>query len=165
MEIYVMIEKKKNRGRVEKILPRKIVAASISGSIFAVIFGFVFHSLGEESSQGYLVSAITVIPFYMMYSFPVILIYGVCTSIISDKFGEFISKENKRTEWVVSAILHILFGLILKWISLGASFLFFITDRLLRRRKPHYLWAQALKSLCIPIGIWLVCMCLIWVGF
>jgi hypothetical protein len=165
MEIYVMIDKKKNRGRVNEILPRKIIAASISGSIFTIILGFVFNTLGESNSQGYLVSAITIIPFYMMYSFPVILIYGVSTSMISDKIGEFISKQNKKTEWVVSAGLHILFGSILKWVSFGASVLFFITDRLLRRRKPHYPWGQALKSLCIPIGIWLVCMGMVWAVF
>lgn len=165
MEIYVMIDKKKNRGRVNEILPRKIIAASISGSFFAVIFGFIFNTIGEGGSQGYLVSAMTSIPFYMMYSFPVILIYGVSTSMVSDKIGEILSKQNKKTEWVISAGFHILFGLILKWVSLGASFLFFITDRLLRRRKPYYTWGHALKSLCIPIGVWLVCMGMIWAFF
>lgn len=160
-----MIDKKKNRGRVTEILPRKIIAASISGSIFAVIFGFIFNTLGEGGSRGYLVSAITSIPFYMMYSFPVILVYGVSTSMVSDKISEIISKKNKKTEWVVSGILHILFGCILKWISLGASVLFFITDRILRRRKPHYPWGQAMKSLCIPIAVWLVCMGMVWAGF
>ena len=147
------------------ILPRKIIAASISGSIFGIMLGFVFNTLGEGGSQGYLVSAITSIPFYMMYSFPVILVYGVSTSMVSDKIGEIISRQNTKTEWVVSAILHILFGLILKWISLVASVLFFITDRVLKRRKIQYSWGQALKSLCMPIGIWLVCMGIIWAGF
>lgn len=165
MEIYVTIDIKIKRGSVKGILSRKIVAASISGSIFAIIFGFVFNSLGEGNSQAYLVSTITSIPFYLMYSFPVILVYGVSTSMISDRIGEFISKQNKKTEWVISAGLHILFGSILKWISFGASVLFFITDRLLRRRKPHYPWGQALKSLCIPIGIWLVCMGMVWAVF
>lgn len=165
MEIYVTIEVKIKRGSVKGILSRKIVAASISGSIFAIIFGFVFNSLGEGNSQSYLVSTITSIPFYMMYSFPVILVYGVSTSMISDSIGESISKQDKMTEWVVSAILHILFGLILKWFSLLAAVLFFITDRALRRRQHHYPWKEALKSLCIPIGIWLVCMGMVWAGF
>lgn len=164
MEIYVTIDVKIKRGSVEGILSRKIVAASISGSIFAIIFGFVFNSLGEGNSQANLVSTITSIPFYMMYSFPVILVYGVSTSMISDRIGEFFSKQDKMTEWMVSAILHILFGLILKWVSLFAAVLFFITDRTLRR-KPHYRWGEALKSLCIPIGIWLVCMGLVWAVF
>ncbi len=165
MEIYVTIDIKIKRGSVKGILPRKIVAASLSGSIFAIIFGLIFLSLGEGNSQTYLVSAITSIPFYMMYSFPVILVYGVSTSMISDKLGEIISKQNQKTEWMVSAILHILFGLILRWVSLGVAVLFFITDRFLRRRKPFYTWGEALKSLCIPIGIWLGCMGLVWAGF
>ncbi|MEK3886328.1 hypothetical protein [Bacillus sp. FSL K6-3431] len=100
----------------------------------------------------------------MMYSFPVILVYGVTTSIISDKVGEFISiKSNvKVAEVVVSGALHVVFGLILFWVSLGASILFFITDRVLKRGNKNYTWLDSIKSFFIPVLAWLVFMGIIW---
>lgn len=99
MEIYVTIEVKIKRGSVKGILSRKIVAASISGSIFAIIFGFVFNSLGEGNSQSYLVSTITSIPFYMMYSFPVILVYGVSTSMFVYTYWNMVSMYGAGLGW------------------------------------------------------------------
>ncbi|MGL4523667.1 MAG: hypothetical protein ACRCWQ_14055, partial [Bacilli bacterium] len=71
-----------------------------------------------------------------MYSFPAILVYGVLTSIISDRVSQFVLKKlkNEKYEIVISAILHAVFGLILLVYSLGASLLFFITDRVLQKK-------------------------------
>lgn len=82
------------------------------------------------------------------------------TSIISDKVGEFIAAkaEENKLELMVSGALHIFFGLILFWISLGASILFFITDRIIRKRNIKYQWMQAIKSLMIPLLTFLICM-------
>jgi succinate dehydrogenase/fumarate reductase cytochrome b subunit len=100
----------------------------------------------------------------MIYSFPAILIYGVFTSIISDKVGEFIASKvkEKKVEHIVSGILHIIFGLILFWVSLGASILFFITDRILGSRNKQYKWLEAFKSLAIPVLTWLIFMGIVW---
>lgn len=150
------------------MLPRKIISASISGTFFAIILGLTLPNFfGDEnmgSIQSYLYSAISIIPIYMMYSLPTILIYGILTSVISDKIGEFISikMENKRTELIISGALHILFGLILLWFSLGASILFFITDRTLRSHNKKYEWLGAIKSLAIPVLTWLICMGIVW---
>lgn len=95
-----------------------------------------------------------------MYSFPVILIYGVLASIISDKVSQFISTKmkNGKSEIFFSGILHAVFGLILLLYSLGASMLFFITDRVLQKQNKDYKPLQAIKSLAIPFAVWLIFM-------
>lgn len=149
------------------ILSRKIISASISGTLFTVLLGFIWtNPFGDNitSIQNYLFSVISVTPIYMMYSMPVIMIYGILTSIISDKIGEFISIKAKETkaEIFVSGALHIVFGLVLFWISIGASLLFFITDRLLKSRNKKYEWLEAIKSLAIPLLTWLILMGIVW---
>src|SRR5699024_4343588 len=97
-------------------------------------------------------------PVYLMYSFPVILIYGTATSTISDYLSRLILKDtNKKIRMYISLILHVLFGLVLLWYSLIASLLFFITDYILSR-KAIYKWMLALKSLIIPILVWIIFM-------
>ncbi|TDL64808.1 hypothetical protein E2R56_25985 [Rhodococcus qingshengii] len=153
---------------MKTILPRKIISASVSGTIFAIILGLTqpdpFGEINLSSIQNYLLSTSTIIPIYMMYSFPAILIYGVFTSIISDKVGDFIAikVKEKNVELIVSGALHIIFGLILFWVSLGASILFFITDRILGSRYKKYKWLEAIKSLAIPVLTWLIFMGIVW---
>ncbi|MFS0639241.1 hypothetical protein AB1K84_25545 [Mesobacillus foraminis] len=150
------------------ILTRKIIAASISSTVFAIFLGFVLpNPFGDgniSSFPNYLLSSVTIIPVYMVYSFPAIMIYGVVTSIISDKVGEFISvkAQEKKAELIVSGALHIVFGLILFWFSLGASILFFITDRIMKIRNNKYKWMDSIKSLAIPLLTWLICMGFVW---
>lgn len=140
------------------ILARKIISASVSGALFAILFGLIYS---DPFGATEFVSSV---PIYMLYSFPAILFYGVITSIISDKIGEFLSIKsgNAKAEIIVSGALHIVFGLVLLWISLGASILFFMTDRVLRRRNKTYTWLEAIKSLAIPLLVWLIFMGIIW---
>ena len=100
-----------------------------------------------------------------MYSFPFILVYGVLVSIISDKVGEFISRkiEKEKIEIIISGFLHFVFGLILLLYSLGASMLFFITDKILQKNNKEYKWFQAVKSLAIPLSVWLIFMGIVWI--
>ncbi|WP_286166243.1 hypothetical protein [Bacillus sp. E(2018)] len=101
----------------------------------------------------------------MMYSFPVILTYGVLTSVISEKIGVFISikSANKNAELIISGALHTIFGLILLVFSLGAAVLYFITDRILKRRNKKIKWYDALISLSIPFLTWIVTMGTVWI--
>ncbi|MBO0960892.1 hypothetical protein J1P26_14405 [Neobacillus sp. MM2021_6] len=151
-----------------EILPRKIISASVSATIFAIILGLInpnpFGDISVSSIYKYLFSSISIIPIYIMYSFPAILIYGVITSIISDKVGEFISIKTKvkKAEIIVSVVLHMVFGLILFWLSLGASVLFFITDRIMRRLNKQYEWMEAIKSMAIPVLSFLILMGIVW---
>lgn len=151
------------------ILQRKLVAASLSGTIYAIILGFSMpNPFGDESFNSvlsYVFASIGIIPVYMMYSFPAILIYGVITSVISDKVGEIIStkSENKNAELIISGALHMIFGLILLWYSLMAAVLYFITDRILKRRDKVIIWYDALISLSIPFLTWIGTMGTVWI--
>lgn len=148
------------------MLTRKIISATVSGSLFAILLGFIMPDpFGEHIEENYFYSASTIVNIYMMYSLPVILIYGVLTSIIGDKVAEFMSKKNgnKNIEIIVSGILHIVFGLVLLPYSLGASILFFVTDRLLQKQRKNYQWLQAIKSLLIPLTIWIISLGIIWI--
>ncbi|WP_254660887.1 hypothetical protein [Bacillus sp. FJAT-27225] len=109
-------------------------------------------------------AAITVIPVYLMYSFPAILFYGVITSWLSDKAAEMIAKKsrNMKLEPILSAVLHLAFGLILLWYSLAASILFFIVDRILKRIERDFWWDAAIKSFALPMALWVLTASVVW---
>lgn len=153
--------------KINHILPRKLLTASITGALFAVIYGLVVPSpFGSEvnSIQNYLWNYTTSVPIYLMYSFPVIFVYGTVTSIISDFLSELITKSRmKRSEPYLSIVFHLLFGSILKWVSLSIALLYFVIDRILRKKKNQYKWSQAFMGLAIPFLIWILFMGLIWI--
>jgi uncharacterized membrane protein HdeD (DUF308 family) len=151
-----------------EILSRKIISASISGSLFAILLGIIqANPFGENitSIPNYLFSVVSITPLYLMYSFPVILIYGVLTSIVSDKVSKFVSTKikNDKYEIMISGILHVVFGLVLLFYSLGASILFFITDRVLQNNNKDYKLLQAIRSLAIPLAVWLIFMGIVYI--
>lgn len=151
-----------------KILTRKIVSASISGALFAILLGFFMpNPFGEQvvAEQNYFYSASIIIWLYLMYSIPVILLYGVISSIVSDKVAIYLTKksENKKIEIIVSGLLHIIFGLVLLPYSLGASILFFVIDQLLQNRNKNFHFIQAIKSFLIPLTIWFVSLGIAWI--
>ncbi|MGE8206845.1 hypothetical protein ACQKP0_20245 [Heyndrickxia sp. NPDC080065] len=145
---------------IKKVLPRKIISASIAGSIFVILLGvFVPNPFGGEMNTvgEYLLEFVGVVPMYLLYSFPVILIYGTVSSIISDYLSNFISRNyGNKTEVIISALFHIIFGLILLWISLTASIVYFLVDRYLSRGSRVYKWGQAIRSLAIPFLVFIV---------
>jgi len=149
-----------------QLLPRKIIAASIGGSLFAVLFAAVQpNPFGEDihSIWRYLEAFLLATPAYLLYSYPVILVYGVLTSVISDSLSKLIMKNNKgKTEHFLSLCLHLVFGLVLLWISIAASMIYYFTDRFLSRKKPVYKWREALKSLLVPLSVWILFMGVIW---
>ncbi|KAF0821054.1 hypothetical protein KIS4809_0581 [Bacillus sp. ZZV12-4809] len=143
------------------MLARKIIAASITGSLFAVMLGLIIVDPfgGEVNSAGeYFQGVLLSTPFYLMYSIPIILVYGTVTSIISDCIALFISNHtNRKLEFSISLLLHLLFGLILLGYSLAAALLFFVTDNVLQRKQIGG-WRNALKSFGLPVLIWIMFM-------
>ncbi|MBD8070684.1 hypothetical protein [Bacillus sp. PS06] len=140
-----------------------MISASVSGSIFAILLGLIVpNPFGQTISSipNYLFAVARSTPVYLMYSFPAILIYGVLTSILSDRVSYYISTKMKseKYEMIFSGILHTVFGLILLLYSLGASLLFFITDRVLQKKNKDYTPLQAFKSFGIPLTVWLIFM-------
>jgi hypothetical protein len=145
------------------VILRKIISASVSGSLFAILLGLVIpNPFGEDISSItlYLFAFVLATPVYLMYSFPVILIYGILTSIISDTISNLISRKtnNGKIEVIISGILHVCFGLILFPYSFVAAILFFITDRLLQKSNHQFNWLHSVKSLAIPLAVWLFFM-------
>lgn len=151
---------------------QKVIAASISGSIFAILFGLFVPdptSSPANSIWQYISSVLISIPVYLMYSFPFILIYGGITSLLSEIISRRMTK-NQKAEFVVSGALHLAFGSVFFLIfnpyagtlSLAAAFLFFVTDRHLQNKRASYRLTQALMSLEIPIGVWILFMGLVY---
>ena len=157
---------------VYAVFHRKVIAASLSGSIFAILFGLFVPdptSSPANSIWQYISSVLISIPVYLMYSFPFILIYGGITSLLSEIISRRMTK-NQRAEFVVSGVLHLAFGSVFFLIfnpyagtlSLAAAFLFFVTDRYLQNKRASYRLTQALMSLEIPIGVWILFMGLVY---
>ncbi|MGG0718190.1 hypothetical protein ABE096_11460 [Robertmurraya massiliosenegalensis] len=148
------------------VLPRKLITAAIAGSLFAILMGLVMPSpFGDEinSIKDYLWAFVMVTPVYLMYSFPVIFIYGTITSVISDLLAGLIARSKlRKVEMPISALFHLLFGSILLWVSLFASIVYFAMDRFLMKKRDKYRWVNALQSLAIPLLVWILFMGIIW---
>lgn len=153
-------------GTISSFLSRKIISASIAGALFAILCGLVFPIFtGDDANtiQEYSWGIVSMIPVYLLYSFPVILIYGSVTSIISDSLASLILRGKfQKLEIYISALFHLLFGSILLWFSLLASIIYFAVDRFYVKKKGNYKWNQALMSLAIPLLLWIVFMGIIW---
>ncbi|WP_074035421.1 hypothetical protein [Exiguobacterium sp. AT1b] len=140
------------------MVTRKIIAASWTVPLYALLLSIVEFSqqtLMETSFLERISGFLLLCTIYMAYSFPIILTYGVVTSWFSDWVAKRISSE--RIQSITSIVLHILFGLVLSWLSLLAAILFFLIDRRLMNRMTLTKRA-AIKSLFIPIGCLLVVM-------
>lgn len=140
------------------MVTRKIIAASWTVPLYALLLSIIEFSqqtLMETSFLERISGFLLLCTIYMAYSFPIILTYGVVTSWFSDWVAKRISSE--RIQSITSIVLHILFGLVLSWLSLLAAILFFLIDRRLMNRMTLTKRA-AIKSLFIPIGCLLVVM-------
>lgn len=139
-----------------QILYRKIIVASITGTIHSILLGLIFSApFGESDESHFLLDFIAATPTYMMYVFPVVYTYGIVCSIISDKIGSFLAKksDDSRIEILVSASLHIVFGLFLLIFSLIGAVIFFLVDILLIKMKQKYNLLGAISSLLLPISL------------
>lgn len=150
------------------MLSRKIIAASISGTLFVILLGFVSPDPFEEETvvaQNYLYSALSIMYGYLLFSFPVILGYGILSSIFSDIVAKFLSKKlgKENVEMIISGILHIVFGLVILPYSLAASILFFVTDRILKKQQENFHWSKAIKSFLLPFALSIVSMGTAWI--
>lgn len=149
------------KSEISPMLSRKIISASISGTIFAILLALFMpdpFDMGISSVGEYIQEFLISVPGYLIYSFPVILVYGTLASTICDYLACFISnRTNKRLEIYFSFALHLLFGLVLLWFSLLAAILYFITDTILIK-KNIYKWKNAFVSLGIPFLVLIIFM-------
>ncbi|TDL82425.1 hypothetical protein [Peribacillus frigoritolerans] len=138
------------------MISRKIISASISSTLYAILLSIFFYRFGSNGSIFY--SVISSLSIYMIYVVPAIFFYGIITSILSDKIGE-LSKRYSNLKYIsllISIIFHFLFGLILGWISLLAAGIFLITDQLLLKKKPYYTVKEAIISLVILVSFFIL---------
>lgn len=137
---------------------RKIVVASITSTVYAILLacGVTMTGVRENGGTSDLLSGFLLMTVaYLAVSFPVMLTYGVLSSWCSDWLAKRFSPE--RLQWFTSFALHILFGLVLSWLSLLPAILFFLIDRRLMNRMDVTKRA-AVKSMLIPIGYLLIVM-------
>lgn len=147
-------------------LPCKIIAGCLTGTLYSIGFALFDPNpfgIALDGWRDYTWQIIESVPIYMIYIVPIVMIYGILTSIISDFIANLLAKgEGGWKELILSAVLHLFFGMVLRWASLFAAVLFFLIDQILRR-KTQYGWREAVLSLLIPISVWLLLISFVWV--
>lgn len=104
---------------------RKLIAASITSVLYPLTLTLI-STVGDHSYF------IEFLGFVMMYSLPVIYIYGIATSLVSDWLASLLAKKKNKLAIILTFLFHTIFGLVLLQISLVAAWLFFVIDRLLK---------------------------------
>ncbi|MBP1991594.1 H+/Cl- antiporter ClcA [Paenibacillus eucommiae] len=150
------------------LISRKLISASISSCVFALIYSFfVPYNMGTpfqfKTLDGFIYAIIHAIPTYLLYAFPVIIIYGTITSLISEYIVYNIFKftnlrESKILKMFFLGIFHLIFGSVLSYISLLAALLFFLIDQWLSHKREDYNWVSACISFLIPIFFYFTLM-------
>lgn len=132
---------------------RKIVVASLTAPIYALLLAcwVVIPQYPDSGGVADTVNGLLMLTAtYLSVSFPVIVTYGVLMSVFSDWVTR---RMSKRFEPLVSFGLHIGFGLVLLWLSLGAALLYWAIDRYLTYKGCRFGTRQMWSSLIIPIGV------------
>lgn len=145
------------------MLTRKFLAASLSGVLFFILLGFFFpYPFGEPitSFSKYFQSVLLSISSYLLYGMPILIFYGITSSIISEKTAVFINKKItfNRAELILSALLHASFGLVFSGYGLVASLLLFTVDRMIYNRKITVSRKRLFQALVLPIAVYLLCL-------
>ena len=145
------------------MLSRKVLAASASGVLFFILLGFFIpNPFGETilSVHHYFESALLSISGYLLYGTPILLIYGITCSVVSEKIAVFIGKKVKstRSELYISGVLHASFGFVFLGYGLIASLLFFAIDHLIKSRKLTVTRKQIVMALVLPVAVYVLCM-------
>lgn len=133
---------------------RKLIAASITSVLYPLTLSFI--SIVEDPS--YFIEYLGLV---MVYSLPVIYIYGIATSLVSDWLASLLAKKKNKLVIFLTFLFHTIFGLVLLHISLIAAWLFFIIDRVLNRKQENYQTKTALLSFLLPICFFIFFLVLI----
>ncbi|REB08087.1 hypothetical protein DVB69_08945 [Sporosarcina sp. BI001-red] len=145
------------------MLSRKILSASVSGVLVFIFLGFFIpNPFGETitSVPHYFNSVVLSILGYLFYGTPIIFLYGIVCSIISEKSAVFISKKIKsdRSYLYISGFLHACFGFVFSGYGLIASLLFFAVDHFIKNRKITVTRKQLVTALVLPIALYVLCL-------
>ncbi|MDY0394427.1 hypothetical protein ACFSMW_08480 [Virgibacillus halophilus] len=145
--------------KIESMLCRKVIAASGTSLLISFLLAFNYVKGIDFNTIGWW----TV---YLMYSGPIIIIYGTLASFISDIMAGYISKKiplwpQLWPQRLFSLLFHIAFGLILWQVSMIAAVIFFVLDNVLDKRRPVYSMKRAAVGLGALVGCWLYMILLI----
>lgn len=149
----------------KSLVYRKIVAAALAACLFAIVFSFAEPSLYHSryaSIANNLVQAKLSVSVYLLYAYPVILVYGGGTSLASECAVIGLVRcrllRSNAQALFTSAVLHLLFGLILYQASLLSAALYFASDWWLSGLRTAYGAKAALLSVLLPAGLFLVAL-------
>ena len=132
---------------------RKIITASLTAPVYSFLLAcwVVIPQYPDSGGVSDTVNGLLMLTAaYLAVSFPVIVTYGVFTSVFSDWVTR---RMSKRFGPLVSFGLHIGFGLVLLWLSLGAALLYWAIDRYLTYKGCRFGSRQVWSSLVIPVGV------------
>ena len=131
---------------------RKIIAASLTAPVYAFVLacGVVVWEQAGAGIFDTLNGVLLLTAAYLTVSFPVLVTYGVVTSMLSDALSR---RAPDRFSAYVTFGLHIGFGLVMLWLGAGAAVLFWIIDRQLQRKRRRIGSKQALTSFAVPVGV------------
>jgi hypothetical protein len=141
------------------LFPRKVIAACLTGILFAIGFGVIGGNLFRRSESLFefdLNQLQEIVPLTFLFSFPVILIYGTVSSAISDFIAGAVARGGVCYHGC-SIVFHFLLGLILPTIGPIIAILFFVVDRLLSLRRD-YGWLSSGIVLSATLVIWLLAL-------
>ncbi|SEG51866.1 hypothetical protein [Paenibacillus sp. UNC499MF] len=125
-----------------RLVKRKLLSATVSSLLFAFFSAWYtrhepfFYSASAGTAPGAFTQIMSVGFIYLVYSAPVIYVYGILTSLLSDFIG-FCVLPYSKLRLIISGIMHGVFGLILFPASLAAAVLFFAVDIVLATRFPR----------------------------
>lgn len=152
------------------MLARKIVSATLSATLCGIVFLLILPYSSTElsliSTTHYILSIINHILSLILLSFFYTLIFSVLASILSDKIATTIASKFKhpKIEFYISLFLHLAIGIIASLFGLFTNVILFVTDRFMQRKNKQFTSIQALKSLAVPLVIFLLQLLIFYLG-
>ena len=136
-----------------QLFKRKLISASISSLLFSIVTIILFSFPFDRSNSMTPIEFIGAILFICLFAAPMLLIYGIGTSFLSE-FITFKLEQNgvlKEPKWriVLLAILHGGFGSVIFPLGTIAATIFFLTDLWLSRHE-NYTWTHVLMTCLLP---------------
>jgi hypothetical protein len=153
------------------IFKRKMIVGVITSILLSLALGIIkpyplsSYELAEfQITNKFIANVIGSTLVYILYSIPIIHLYGTISSFLCDYFSKLLSEvTNKNLITIYSAIFHVFFGLVpsyysvftsvLHWYCLWVTILFFIVDLFLKRFNKNFSFIHVIISWGILILI------------
>ncbi|MFM1651466.1 hypothetical protein ACI7RC_05085 [Brevibacillus sp. B_LB10_24] len=140
---------------LEKMLPRKLIAASFTTSVYTILLALMLpNPLGKpiQTNDDYLSNFFLSICVYFFYVFISVFLYGVIASLVTEYIVE---KGKLRPPLLFLTLGHLAFGLPLWIVSLIPGLLFLIFDQSVKRRNHRHDSKLITISFILPTCVFL----------